>query len=348
MTSNARATEVGKSRLGFNFGAKPFIGSGGDRVVRRTILLALFFATGISVAASASPKKQSKPPFDPNEVVLKGLPEYSEPYQPIIEFRARGGFPGHAFMLFGRKLNDGTTIFYGGAGYYPKGEPGTVEWFKNIIYGAGLVSYRFDDAANGTPIVFRVNITRQQEIGVLQDVASFGNRYSLVSQNCVLLMDIVAKDIGLRSGLRGQLLDQLSVSKRFPVNYVSSLRAENNADTPLRYEEQQRRELAKLDAAARAKADAKRDQQIPQQPIPNRPPRTEYGPGPGGGHPYDGSTPPRTFPGPITETKPPRMTPMKPPGPVPGPRNPYAGSNRKSSDTDPKPRPSGVALPPPR
>lgn len=329
MKSDATIAQVGAIECSFRLCSRQFAGGANHHRVLAKLCFGVFLVTSVSVSAYASHKKSPKAAFEMNEVILKAPPEYAEPYQPIIEFRARSGVPGHAFMLFGRKLNDGTTIFYGGAGFYPKGEPGGFAWVKNVVYGSGVVAYRFEDATESMPVVFRVNITLQQEVLVLSDVSLFGSRYSLPWQNCVSLMDNVARDIGLRSGMRGDLWDRMSVSQHFPFNYVVSLRALNNADTPLRYWEQHVRELQKLDEAARAKADSdeKRNRGNQSGPAQNGRQAVGYGPGPGGGYPQSGTAPsPGAFPGPITVTKPPRMTPVQPQGPKPGPAFPFAGS----------------------
>jgi hypothetical protein len=61
--------------------------------------------------------------------------------KPIVEFRARDGFPGHAFVLVGKELDNGLIHYQTIGDFYPE-EGNKITTFKNILRGPGEVVYK--------------------------------------------------------------------------------------------------------------------------------------------------------------------------------------------------------------
>lgn len=178
----------------------------------------------------------------PNEEILRS--------SPIVEFRARNrdssiGSPGHAFILIGRKLPDGSTYFYAAGGFYPREESinstnGNLDYLSawrfviaGVVGSPGMVSYNFDDL--NYDVSFRVNITPDQERRALHVLRNWQSRnYALFWQNCTSLIKDVAKTIGLDVSL----FDPASV---WPDDAVRRLQEINHPDRPLRAHQNQER-----------------------------------------------------------------------------------------------------------
>jgi hypothetical protein len=128
------------------------------------------------------------------------LPQNNVSTRPILEFRARRpslgsegrqvSLTGHAYVLLGRELDNGNTLFNHVKGFYPNGK-GVAE-LVNMVYGKGVVKQTLDDAASD--IVFGVYITPVQETAILKLFQTWNDKtYSLPVQNCIDFTKAVAR-----------------------------------------------------------------------------------------------------------------------------------------------------------
>lgn len=149
--------------------------------------------------------------------------------RPILEFRAR---KTHTFVFLGRELVDGTTVFYGAAGFYPQANS-----LNKILSTPGKVDYQIPDLA--TDVQFRVHITAEQEGTVKYIIKYYDNsNYSLAAKNCVTLVNDIASILGLSypSPLPSPEVDDgISFAELLPYHSVMLLKSNNDQDTPLRH-----------------------------------------------------------------------------------------------------------------
>ncbi|MHC2367433.1 hypothetical protein ACVIQT_002081 [Bradyrhizobium diazoefficiens] len=160
-------------------------------------------------------------------------PDNNVSSRPVLEFRARkptlttvsgGQSAGHTFVFLGRELDNGTTFFYGAAGFNPK--TGTI---RNVLLGPGKTSFDLDDLKNDR--VFRVNITEEQEGDVRYIIKNWETKtYSIGWQNCVSLQRDIARAIGLAV----PEFTPANVEAEFPDTFVAGLQNLNFKDTPVK------------------------------------------------------------------------------------------------------------------
>lgn len=167
------------------------------------------------------------------------FPENSVSSRPVIEFRARkpgdtadgGKSPvGHSFVALGRELDNGLTVYYGIAGFYP--EPGTnkVQTAKYVLYGPGETQYKLNDIQSDTR--FRAYLTESQEREIKFIIKNWdNNKYSLPFQNCNDLVKNIANNLGLSYSNLAQT----------PMGIIESLAEANSSRDTVR--EAERREL---------------------------------------------------------------------------------------------------------
>jgi hypothetical protein len=161
------------------------------------------------------------------------LPQDNVSSRPILEFRARnpklggdgqGSSPvGHAYVLLGRELDNGNTLFNEVKGFYPdKGD------FFHSAYGKGVVKQTLADASQD--VVFRIYITPLQETQIRRVFRTWNDKdYSVVLRNCVDFTRAVARAANLDVPfIEGDL------SQEFPSIFVRLLKEKNDANTPLR------------------------------------------------------------------------------------------------------------------
>lgn len=145
-------------------------------------------------------------------------PDNNVSQKPIIEFRARKGKPGHAFVAVGREYDNGLTAFYAIAGFYPKGND-----LKSVLSGPGQINYKWVDTSSD--VVFRVNITWEQEAKTIKTISEWDSkRYEFLWQNCTHLVRQVANDLGLR----------VPPIMLRPDHTVALLRSVNHPDAPIK------------------------------------------------------------------------------------------------------------------
>lgn len=123
---------------------------------------------------------------------------------------------GLAFVLLGRELPDGSTIFYGAGGFYP-------QTLKHMLSGPGHVDYTVDDMT--TDIDFRAKITAAREREVKYVMNNWNEKQYNVAG--VSLVKHVGKLVGLDVG------DPKSME--MPDDVVKLIKNENDPDRPLRF-----------------------------------------------------------------------------------------------------------------
>jgi len=141
------------------------------------------------------------------------LPGMSVSSRPVIEFRARRAHgdvdlsivpfrigidasPGHAYVLLGRELDNGFTVFNAVAGFYPRSSGG-LNTVRQLALTPGVVKQTLDDAKS--EITFKVYITPTQEQKIAAAIQSYNDKdYNLAIQNCVSMTRDVAQVVGLR------------------------------------------------------------------------------------------------------------------------------------------------------
>ncbi len=178
-------------------------------------------------------------------------PDSTTSSRPILEFRARpisfalprekGGegesTPGHTFVFLGRELDNGLTVFYGAAGFYPENNT-----LRNVLFGPGNVTYEIPDMFPDE--AFRVNISEYQESLVKYVVDHWEEKkYSIAADNCVEMVKDVADAIGVHYD---------SLKDVLPQDIVDNFKQLNQRDTPLRHAVSEAKRMNKLrDAASR-------------------------------------------------------------------------------------------------
>jgi hypothetical protein len=168
------------------------------------------------------------------------LPPNNVSSRPIIEFRARKPMSqdaakevgreasrvGHAYVLVGRELDNGTTLFNQVRGFYAVRD-GEITLLQKM-YTKGIVKQHLDDAASD--ITFRVYITPIQEMAVQKVFRDWNDKmYSLPIRNCVDFAKAVAKAVNLN--IPEEVENPLP---QLPVIFLEGLRQQNDKDTPLR------------------------------------------------------------------------------------------------------------------
>lgn len=141
------------------------------------------------------------------------LPDMNVSSRPIVEFRARKahghidisvrpphiGFdasPGHAYVLLGRELDNGLTVYNTVAGFYPK-KSGGIDLVRQLVVTPGAVKQTLDDAKS--EITFKIYITPIQEQKIAAKLGEYNTKdYSLGFQNCVSMTRDIAQIVGLK------------------------------------------------------------------------------------------------------------------------------------------------------
>jgi hypothetical protein len=170
--------------------------------------------------------------------------------------------PGHAFVLIGRALPDGSTYFYAVGGFYPdesrlEGNEKTQNRRVWITGTPGTVAYDIDDTS--CDVSFRADITPDQERRALFVLRNWeGRSYALTWQSCTDLVKTIARTVGLR-------VPNLGPNSLWPEDLVQRLREMNGAATGLQNGRADERR-AEADAARSAREQqARRTQQIRRQ-----------------------------------------------------------------------------------
>jgi hypothetical protein len=159
-------------------------------------------------------------------------PENSVSSKPILEFRSReldikNKAMTHAFVVLGRELDNGTTVFYGAAGFYPAGADNKLQSFKNVLNSPGHVDYKIADMQSTE--AFRVRITGEQENAVRFLINSWNaGDYKFFEQNCTSLIRSVGRMLGLDTGFPG-------ATEMTPGQLIRHMKLENDPDKPLRH-----------------------------------------------------------------------------------------------------------------
>lgn len=245
------------------------------------------------------------------------LPQNNVSSRPIVEFRARTGVPGHAFILLGRELDNGFVVFNSVVGFYPDHDQ-KLWGLKLFVSTPGQVTATLYDASSD--VAFRVNVTPVQEQKISAVMKKWDDKnYSLFSRNCVSLAIEVAYT--LRLSVPGGDFVHLT-----PHSFVVGLKSLNEKDTPLKAG---RKSIPSRPAAPTQSIPGATAPPPFQEPFPVEP-RSIGGRSP----PPPGSTPP-TQSAPPTQTVAPHHS-QSPPGPVPTDRPP------------PRSREQGPEVSPPR
>lgn len=158
----------------------------------------------------------------------------------FIEIRARQpvrdgpdtSLTGHVFIMLGSELTDGTRIYYGGWGFYPrKGESSeSLPWYRSI-YANGQVTYQMPDIT--ADVYYRGYITEYQQNLVEHIVGAWDNKdYSLWKDNCVALVKYVSEAIGLDTG---DAYSHWPSGLSFPVTVAKTIAERNTSQTPLEF-----------------------------------------------------------------------------------------------------------------
>lgn len=156
----------------------------------------LVLASLAAVAASSIVMNAPANALDNSETLQLLFPENNSSTQYIVELRARDGFPGHAFVAIGRKLDNGLVYYEAAAGFYPSEDESKLQSLKNLARGPGIVTLKFDDL--NSDVVASVPVTQEQAANVAKRIESFdGQTYDLLENNCIQLVQAVAADLGL-------------------------------------------------------------------------------------------------------------------------------------------------------
>ena len=161
------------------------------------------------------------------------LPQNNVSSRPVLEFRARDpslgddgrevSAVGHAYVLLGRELDNGLTLFNEIKGFYPAKND-----VVHFAYGKGAVKQTLDDASQD--VVFRVYITPLQETKIRDIFKKWEDKsYSLALRNCVDFTRAVARGASLEVPFIGG-----DLSQEFPSVFVRLLKQSNDKNAPLR------------------------------------------------------------------------------------------------------------------
>lgn len=185
-------------------------------------------------------------------------PDNNVSSRPVVQFAAREPginpiSPGHAFVLVGIELDNGTTYFQSAGGFYPQGADSAMTALKNTLYGPGQVTYKLKDA--GADLRVNFHVTQEQSDLAKRRIDGWQeNKYSIWSQNCVSLASDVAGALGLE-------LPPIDPTPYWdaPVPFFNWLRDKNKTDRPLEFDLEQKAKDAKAknDAVERETRDAK-------------------------------------------------------------------------------------------
>lgn len=152
----------------------------------------------------------------------------------FIEFRARGpsnsispytgedtSSPvGHAFVLVGREVDNGGTIYDQAAGFYP--EKGKLR----KLHGPGFTDFKWADMES--EVNFRVPVSAEQARRARAKINKWDNKdYNLLVQNCIHLAREIAADIGLKDD--GNALLPLPAIRNLQYQYNRKKRQEAEA-----------------------------------------------------------------------------------------------------------------------
>lgn len=156
----------------------------------------------------------------------------------IVEFRSRPpgkvdnviSVTGHVFVLLGKELPDGSTVYFGIGGFYPKpddpSEEGIVKQLLTHmgLNGPGEIVYKIPDFVAAPNHIFRAYITEVQLNQVEHILYAWNTKeYNLLKLNCVDLAKSISEYLGLK----------YEVDLKAPSSIVDSLGSMNYADTPI-------------------------------------------------------------------------------------------------------------------
>lgn len=126
-------------------------------------------------------------------------PGHSSSTKYFVDFKARSGFPGHAFVYIGRELDNGLSVVEAVAGFYPSEDGKSRAALKNIAHGPGIVTAKLTDLAS--TVSFRVYRTSNEITEILSKIEGFNDQdYALLENNCLDLVNQVATLVGIRTG----------------------------------------------------------------------------------------------------------------------------------------------------
>lgn len=196
-------------------------------------------------------------------------PDNSVSSKPIIEIRARdpkfnadqlGGrfsqLGGHAFLALGKELDNGTTVFYGIAGFFPTDTDSKERFFLT----PGKIDYTLLDLK--TDVVYRANITPKQESEIAALISSYNTRkFGAFYRNCLSLV----KDASVLLGLNAPFFSG-DLSAELPGVWVRMVKMNNDKDTPINFEKKQKEAAAKAEAT---RQEQERQKEAEQQRIEN-------------------------------------------------------------------------------
>lgn len=140
--------------------------------------------------------------------------ENSKTKKPYIQFAARGGVPGHAFVIFGVELDNGLLFEKGVFGFYPA-EGGKLTPVKLLFSTDGEITFKWKDLERD--LLFRVDVDDDKQTAAEAVLVKWKDeKYSLFGNNCSTLAGEVASAIGMR--LPGQ-----SPGSTLPIDYKQAL-----------------------------------------------------------------------------------------------------------------------------
>jgi hypothetical protein len=177
---------------------------------------------------------------DPDAEIQLLYPENNVSAQPFIEFRARWfdkDDVGHAYIVLGRKLDNGLEARYAMTGFWPKAEAGhPTDWemIKRILYGPGEL--KLDKLDLSYKSSFKVWVTEEQERKALDVFERWeGSEYALLWHNCSDFVSDVAHSVGLKTTFAGV---------NTPERIIKNLESNNDPRRPLEAAKEESRRRA--------------------------------------------------------------------------------------------------------
>lgn len=139
--------------------------------------------------------------------------------KPYVEFLARSGVPGHAFVALGEELDNGLLFQKGVFGFYPKLD-GAVSYIKMLFSVEGIIDLKMTDM--NSDFTYRVFID-DEKLGKAEEVLKKwrGSQYSLFGSNCSKLASEVAVAVGLNLPINA------SPGSTLPYDYMKALKRTN-------------------------------------------------------------------------------------------------------------------------
>jgi len=146
---------------------------------------------------------------------LVELFENSKSRKPYIQFAARGGVPGHAFVIFGVELDNGLMFEKGVFGFYPA-DGGKLTPVKLLFSTDSEITFKWKDLERD--LLFRVAVDDDKQKAAEAVLVKWQDaKYSLFGNNCSTLAGEIASAIGMR--LPGQ-----SPGSTLPIDYMQALK----------------------------------------------------------------------------------------------------------------------------